>query len=120
VDREVDRVARAGAELVGSDRRLDVPATVAGVLLPEVSLAHEAQRDDVDLLVLLVLAFHLLETSAALGARLVCLVELVLHVDDRPLRLLLGAVAALLLLLVLALVVALGARAGLLFVGALL
>ena len=113
VDREGDRVAPAWGQLVRSKRRLDAATAAARVLLALVALDHEPQRDGVDLVALLVLALHLVEAAAAVGARLVRVVELVLDLDDRQLRLLRGTVSGPLLPLAvtLAMVVAVGARA---------
>jgi hypothetical protein len=72
---------------------------------------HEAQRHDVDLVVLLVLALHLRERATARGAHLVRLVEVVLDVDPRQLRLRGGTVPTLrLLVLVLLRLLALATR----------
>src|SRR6185312_2636882 len=98
VDREAHRVAPAGGELVRSERRLDATTAAARVLLALVALDDEPQWQDVDLVALLVLALHLVQAAAAVGARLVGVVERVLDLDDRQLRLLRGTVPRSLLL----------------------
>ena len=78
-DGEVHGVAAPGEELRRAERRLDARATPTRVLLALVAHDPEGALDDVDLLGLLVLAGHLAQPAAALGARPVGLIE---RVDD--------------------------------------
>ena len=91
---EVDRVAPAGHELVGAERRLDPGPAAAAVLLALVADDAERSLHHVDLVGLLELVGHRLEVAAARRARLVRLIELVDDLDDRKHFLLARAVTA--------------------------
>lgn len=88
---EIHRVAPAGDQLRGTERRLDVPALAAALLA---LVAHDAKvaLDDVDLLGGLELPLPRLEVIAAFGTDLVGGVERVHDLDHRQRALRGGAV----------------------------
>lgn len=94
---EVERVAAPRHQPGRAQRRLHAPTAAAAVLLAAVALEDEAALHHVDFLCLLEAAFHFSQGTAALGALLVGLLQLMHHLFHWE-HLLTGAMAGLPLL----------------------